>query len=111
MQTALLVAFETSEFFAELLLSESIEFAVAGGYEGIVAGGLSVNVIKKYNKKLENTDFMRASVLSLAFFRYNLMTLGLSMRTGVSTQLPYASRCLRLMIITSSLRSTLCLLN
>jgi hypothetical protein len=42
MQAALLVAFETSKLFAELLLCERIEFAVAGGYEGVVAVNLSV---------------------------------------------------------------------
>ena len=42
MQAALLVALEASKFFAKLLLSERIEFAVAGGDEGVVAVNLSV---------------------------------------------------------------------
>jgi hypothetical protein len=87
-QTAFLVALETGELFAELLLGEGIEFAVAGGYEGVVAVELSVNMIPTCDMRAEGTDFMRASVLSLAFLRYSLITLGLSMRTGVSTQLP-----------------------
>jgi hypothetical protein len=87
-KTAFLVALETGELFAELLLSEGIEFAVAGRYEGVVAVEVSVNLVRMYNVRAEGTDFMRASVLSLAFFLYSLITLGLSMRTGVSTQLP-----------------------
>jgi hypothetical protein len=42
MQATLLIAFEASKLFAELLLGERIEFAVAGGYEGVVAVKLSV---------------------------------------------------------------------
>ena len=42
MQAALLVALETSQLLAELLLSKRIEFAVAGGDKGVVAVNLSV---------------------------------------------------------------------
>jgi hypothetical protein len=44
-KTAFLVALEAGELFAEFLLGEGIEFAVAGGYEGVVARKLSVNLI------------------------------------------------------------------
>ena len=42
MQATLLIALETSKFLAELLLSERIEFAVAGGDKGVVAVKWSV---------------------------------------------------------------------
>ena len=42
MKATLLVAFEASKFFAQLLLGKRIEFAVAGGNKGVVAVNRSV---------------------------------------------------------------------
>lgn len=108
MQAAFLVTLKTGKFLADLLLGKGIELAVSSGGEVGVAVYTLVSSIWVW---VGDTDFMRASVRTFALLRYNLMTLGLSMRTGVSSQLPNMSRVLRLMIMTSSLRSTLCLLN
>lgn len=59
-QTAFLVALEASEFFADLLLREGVELAVASRDEGIVAGSLLARVSEDKQKRIEQTSCVRA---------------------------------------------------